>query len=630
MHNDVMDQHEKDANRLVARALLFAAGLCLVIITLTFVHLYDTPFNIMLRDFGISAALLVLPCIVLNLMRREGSWTKYFGIFTLISVLFILYSDFQIKAYVFPLMVLPLIVAAIYIDLKLVLVVAITIVAGVNLIDVHHDATIYDPVVFENGILRTVKQDPQILDDSVAIDITFALLIFTFAMLTRRTTNVLGNLVAAKDKILKHAYYDDLTRLPNRSLLKDRLHFAIEQAWNEQHSLALLSISIKRLDQVEHTSGLSVVDQLILDVSSRLMTVSGGGRTLAKMKDREFALLMPQISNEMEPIEIAKRIVTSLEEPFELAGQRIFLAAAVGIAISLDAAVSAETLIKNAHNAMLQVIRSGEGNYQLYNKDIQAATSKKIALEAELRKAIENEELLPYYQPKVKIINGEIKGAEALIRWHHPDRGLISPAEFIPLAEETDLIVPIDMLVLRKTCEHLKQWSTERAKPITVSVNVSYRDFIRHDLVGEVKNALGQYGIDPSLLELEITETIAMQNVKLVENALKQISDLGVRVSIDDFGTGYSSLQYLSRFKVNTLKIDQSFVRGISLIPDDAIIVSMVVAMAKQLGLDTVAEGVETEVQLDFLRDKGCDLAQGYYFGRPMPAEELTTKFLMN
>jgi diguanylate cyclase (GGDEF)-like protein len=425
----------------------------------------------------------------------------------------------------------------------------------------------------------------------------------------------------AEEQIRSLAYQDSLTGLPNRLLFGDRLRVAVAQAHRLGHRLAVLFLDLDRLKVINDSLGHSVGDRMIAEVGQRLRTCVREGDTVARLGGDEFTLLLPGISQAVDVAKVADKVLEVLRAPVEVDGRELYVTASLGISVYPEDGRDAETLLKNSDTAMYRAKDQGRDGYQLYTSAMNATALERLALESSLRKALAHGELVLYYQPVLDLPSGRVHGVECLLRWQHPERGLISPGEFVPLAELTGLILPMGPWTLREACRQAKAWQGGVAPDLTVSINLSARQFQQRDLAEQVGDALEEVGLLPRLLEIEITETNAMQHAESTIRTLRELKALGVRLSIDDFGTGYSSLSYLKRFPIDTLKIDQSFIRDIGTDPDDAAIATAVIAMARTLELDVVAEGVETEEQLRFLADHGCDRIQGYVFSPPVPAE---------
>jgi diguanylate cyclase (GGDEF)-like protein/PAS domain S-box-containing protein len=426
----------------------------------------------------------------------------------------------------------------------------------------------------------------------------------------------------AEEQIKNLAYHDALTGLPNRLLFNDRLSVAVAQAHRQDYRLAIFFLDVDRFKVINDSLGHSLGDRLLQGVARRLHSSVREGDTVARLGGDEFILLLPNLNRAEDVAKVAEKILDSLKLPFRLEGRELYSTASMGISLYPDDGADAETLIKNADTAMYRAKEQGRDNYQLYTPAMNATAVERLALENSLRKALVRDELELYYQPLLDLATGRVHGLEALLRWRHPERGLLAPAEFMPLAEVTGLIVPIGPWVLRTACARARAWQDLGHPHLSMAVNLSARQFQQPDLVAQVKRALEDTGLPPRCLDLEITETNAMQNAEGTINTLRELKSLGVRISIDDFGIGYSSLNYLKRFPIDTLKIDQSFVRDITTDPDDAAIATAVIALAHTLKLRVVAEGVETQEQLAFLAARHCDRMQGYLFSRPLPSQE--------
>ncbi|MGE5492651.1 MAG: putative bifunctional diguanylate cyclase/phosphodiesterase [Actinomycetota bacterium] len=415
-------------------------------------------------------------------------------------------------------------------------------------------------------------------------------------------------------------HHDQLTGLPNRMLIRERISVAVAQV-QSRGRFGVLVIGIKHFQQIIGTLGQGIGDYLLTTLAARFTECVGPNESVARLEGDEFAVILPSIQHGAEAERCAQRLLASLDEPISVAGHRLVLSAAIGIAIFPDDGKDADALLRNAGAAMGRAKQEGSNAWQLYAAEYNAYALERLSLEEDLRRALEREEFEVYYQPQVDLARGVIDGAEALIRWHRPGYGLVSPVRFIPLAEESGLIVPIGEWVLRTACAQFASWQKAGGAPMRVSVNLSARQFRHNDLTQSVCDILREKGLPPESLELEITESMLMQDVQKGGCVLKELRGLGVHFAIDDFGTGYSSLNYLKRFPISTLKIDQSFVRQIPEDNDDAAIVRAVIALGHGLNLKVVAEGVETEQQLAFMREHCCDRIQGYYYSPPVDVE---------
>jgi diguanylate cyclase (GGDEF)-like protein len=429
----------------------------------------------------------------------------------------------------------------------------------------------------------------------------------------------------AEEQIRSLAYHDTLTGLPNRLLLRDRLALAVAQAHRHPHGLAVLFLDLDRFKIINDSLGHSVGDRVIYEVAARLRTCLREGDTVARLGGDEFTLLLPDVSQAVDAAKVAHKVLDLLRLPLLIDGRELFVTASMGISLYPDDGRDAETLVKNADTAMYRAKEQGRDNYQLYTPAMNASALERLALESDLRRALAQEELVLYYQPILDLVHRRVHAVEALLRWRHPELGLISPSEFIPLAELTGIIFQMGRWVLRTACAQARAWQ-ELHPGLNVAVNLSARQFQEADLVAQVTDALADTGLEPRFLELEITESNAMQNAEATVQTLGKLRALGVGLSIDDFGTGYSSLSYLRRFPIHTLKIDRSFIRDIGSDPDDAAIASAVIALAHTLKLKVVAEGVETRPQLDFLTAAGCDRTQGFLFSPALPVDLCTER----
>jgi diguanylate cyclase (GGDEF)-like protein len=428
--------------------------------------------------------------------------------------------------------------------------------------------------------------------------------------------------VRAAVQIEHLAYYDGLTALPNRELFIDRLSLALVQAHRDGRKLAVLFLDLDRFKQINDSLGHSVGDELLRAMGRRVHEAVREGDTLARLGGDEFTLLLPGIHNASEAARIAQKLLEAVRRPFELQGRELFVTTSIGISIYPEDGVDAESLIRSADVAMYRAKEQGRDRFQLYAPAMNAQAVERMGLEHGLRKALSQEQLVIHYQPVIEVSTGRIHGTEALVRWRHPELGLVPPDDFIELAEMTGLITPMGPWILEEACGRTRAWQRGTRFYFSIAVNLSARQFQERDLVSHVKRALESTGLEARFLELEITESVAMHSAESTLRTLRELKALGVRISIDDFGTGYSSLAYLKRFPIDTLKIDQSFVSDIATNAEDSAIASAVIAMAHGLGLQVVAEGVEREEQLEFLRRQRCDYYQGYLFSRALAADE--------
>ena len=439
---------------------------------------------------------------------------------------------------------------------------------------------------------------------------------------------------ADQARILYQANYDLLTGLPNRTLLMDRLHQALRAARRNQGKVAVVFIDLDRFKAVNDLYGHVTGDELLEQVAERLRNTVRETDTIARFGGDEFVIVLQQVQGGDEVALLANRLIEVIAEPFELGGRKVTIGASLGITlfpndVSIEDPVEemGSFLLSNADMAMYQAKARGRNHFQFFEQRMQDEIKMNLSLEQDLRHALDNEELQVYYQPITDGSSGRVLSVEALLRWHHPERGMISPASFIPLAEETGLIYEIGNWVFRTACTEVQQWHREHGMMLGLSVNLSARQRDRGFSPSELKKLLQETGLEPGYLTLEITENLLLEESEAVLDWLHGLKACGVSLSVDDFGTGYSSLSYLKQFPVDALKIDQSFVRGIPEDHDDASLVKAIIAMAGSLGIGVVAEGVETEAQREFLLALGCGLMQGYRFDPPMPAEEIVRKF---
>ncbi len=418
------------------------------------------------------------------------------------------------------------------------------------------------------------------------------------------------------------AQYDQLTGLPNRTLFRDRLERAVARAKRDGHLVGVLFLDLDRFKDINDNLGHSVGDEVLIQVAARLKEQLRDIDTISRLAGDEFTFIIEGAIRVDQVTAVADKILKIFSQPMNAGASEVYVTASIGVALSVTGMETVEELLKQADIAMYDAKQEGRNNYQLYSDAIHAKSSEKMSLETKLRRALEREEFVLAYQPQLDIRSGRIVGAEALIRWQSAELGLVAPNRFIPLAEETGLIVPIGEWVLRTACRQNRAWQDAGFAPIVVAVNLSPRQFRQRDLLATMVKIMEESRLEARYLELEITETTVMHQAEEVTGMLDRLTEVGVRLSIDDFGTGYSSLSYLKRFPVHKLKIDQSFVRDITTDGDDAAIVGAIVAMARSLKLRVIAEGVETAEQLDFLRGLDCDEYQGYLFSKPIPAAD--------
>jgi diguanylate cyclase (GGDEF)-like protein len=424
----------------------------------------------------------------------------------------------------------------------------------------------------------------------------------------------------AEEVIQHQAHFDLLTDLPNRMMFQDRLTLALAHANRHRKMLAVLFVDLDRFKTIVDTLGHAMGDRLLRAVAERLSSCLEEGDTLARLGGDEFVVLLPEISRADKAVKLAHKILEVLKPSFSFSGHELHITTSIGISLYPYDGEDADTLLKNADTALYRAKEQGRNNYQLYTPAMNARAFERLALENSLRKALERKEFMVHYQPQVDLRTRAIVGTEALLRWQHPDLGVVYPSEFIPIAEETGLIVPLGEWVLRTACAQAKAWQKAGLPPVSVAVNLSARQFQQHDLVDTVSRTLKETGLDPRWLEIEITESIAMQNADYTIVILRDLKDMGMQIAMDDFGTGYSSLSYLKKFPIDSLKIDQSFVRDIPTDANDAAIANAIIVLAHSLKLKVIAEGVETPEQEAFLREHQCDRFQGFLFSNPVNA----------
>lgn len=480
-------------------------------------------------------------------------------------------------------------------------------------------------VLKPNKIEITVHQDTELITDGSG---NTARVLGTIQDITERRK--------AETRIRELAYYDNVTGLPNRVLLTEHLNQALSAAKRHERSLAILFIDLDRFKRINDTWGHTVGDELLRQVAGRLTecirecdimarsvftTKPVHGNTVARLGGDEFVVLLAELVHVEDAAIVARRIIDTLSGPFSVQQTDVYVTASIGISAYPTDGEDADVLLKQADGAMYEAKAEGRNGYHFYTARIQARAFERLSMEAGLRRALEHEQFILHYQPKVDIQAGSVVGMEALVRWESPEMGMVSPADFIPIAEENGLIIPLGEWVLDEACAQTKAWQAEGLESLCVSVNLSVAQ-LHHDLLGIVSRSLSKHALDANLLELELTESLLMDDVDANIRLLCELRAIGVRLSIDDFGTGYSSLKYLKRFPINTLKIDRSFIRDIETNEDDALIVKGAIDLAHSLRLRVVAEGVENPEQRNLLHDYGCDEIQGFYYSRPLPSDE--------
>ena len=429
----------------------------------------------------------------------------------------------------------------------------------------------------------------------------------------------------AQEQMEYQAYHDVLTGLPNRLLFRDRIGVALAHARRHRTAAAVMFLDLDQFKLVNDGLGHTVGDGLLQAVAARLVASVRAGDTVARMGGDEFTILLSDVTDSADTAVVAQKILDSISQPIIVDGHELFVTTSIGIALFPDDGADAETLLKNADRAMYRAKEEGRNNFQFTRVDATEATGGRLSLERSLHHAFERQEFVIHYQPMINLVTGDMVGAEALIRWNHPERGMMLPDDFIPIAEECGLIHPIGEWVLRTSCAQMKLWHQGGFEGLRLAVNLSPRQFQQHDLTALIERILAETGYPAELLDIEITESTAMQNAELSLAIMNRLKDMGIRISIDDFGTGYSSLSYLKRFPIDTVKIDQNFVRDLTTGSSDGAIISAVISMARALKLRVVAEGVENEQQLDFLRRENCEAVQGFLCSAPVAAHDLET-----
>ncbi|HET9112750.1 MAG TPA: EAL domain-containing protein [Burkholderiales bacterium] len=475
------------------------------------------------------------------------------------------------------------------------------------------EATQREHNVRSAGILQTQSEDQVVKLQQTAEQLLAATL----------ETKKMAEQVQLANFAMQHlAEHDALTDLPNRLLLQKRLEETIAAIGGQERQLAIFFLDLDQFKHINDSLGHVIGDQLLKSVANRLSECVDRSDTISRQGGDEFVILLQVVTQAKDAELSAKKILAALALPHHVEQLDLHITASIGISIFPDDGLDGDTLIKNADTAMYHAKATGRNNYQFFNKSMNTRAVERQSIEGGLRRALERQEFVLYYQPKINLRSRRIVGAEALIRWQHPQRGLLSPSQFITIAEDCGLILSIDRWVLRTACLQAQVWQQMRLPLFIVAVNISAPEFRAPDFLDNLKEILSSASIAPDCIELELTESILMQDAETTIATLRAISEIGVKLAVDDFGTGYSSLSYLRKFPIDTLKIDQSFVNHMISNPDDAAIVSAVIGMAKNLRLRVIAEGVETPEQFAALLGMGCDEGQGYYFGRPMTAPD--------
>jgi diguanylate cyclase (GGDEF)-like protein/PAS domain S-box-containing protein len=426
----------------------------------------------------------------------------------------------------------------------------------------------------------------------------------------------------SQERIQYLAHYDSLTGLPNRTLLADRMKIAIGNAARYSKRLALLFVDLDRFKLVNDSLGHEIGDKLLKVAAERMQSTIRHIDTISRLGGDEFIVLLSQIAAAEDAARVAEKLIAAVSEPYRIEEHELLLTASVGISIYPDSGTEANSLLRNADASMYSAKESGRNRYRFYSEDLTSRVTERLRLERDLRGAIERDEIFVVYQPQIELATRRVIGAEALMRWRHPGRGLVLPASFIPVAEDSGLILPLGEHILRESCVQARQWYDRYGFDVGVAVNISAVQFRQKDFTEVVLRVLADTGISPSCLELEVTESVVMQGVESAVEKMRILGAHGIKIAIDDFGTGYSSLSYLRQFHVDRLKIDQSFIHDLPDSTDAEAIIRAIVAMGRSLGLHVIAEGVETEVQAQFLQSIECDESQGYLYAKPMMARD--------
>jgi diguanylate cyclase (GGDEF)-like protein/PAS domain S-box-containing protein len=434
----------------------------------------------------------------------------------------------------------------------------------------------------------------------------------------------------AEERVQYLAYYDALTELPNRTLLHDRLAKALADARRQKYKIALLFLDLDGFKDINDSLGHSVGDLLLQEVADRLKKFAREQDTLARLGGDEFLIMLTHIKDIPDAAVATERLMDAMTAEFVIEGRHLNVSCSVGISIFPEHGADGETLIKNADVAMYCAKMSGRNNFRFFIEDMNAQAVERLTLENSLRRALEKRELFLVYQPQMDIVSGKIIGLEALLRWQHPELGLVPPDRFIRIAENSGLIVPIGEWVLRTACSQARKWQVEGLPAVSVAVNVSAIQFRQEDFCELIGRVLHETGLAPQYLELELTESLLLANADVMLSVVEELKAIGVTLAIDDFGTGYSNFNYLRRFQVSKLKIDRSFIQDVAVKPDDAAITTAIISMARSLNLKVIAEGVEDEAQMTFLRANQCDEIQGYYFSKPLAVDKVADKLRGN
>lgn len=457
---------------------------------------------------------------------------------------------------------------------------------------------------------------------SLLLIIVLALLGRLSWRLQQERNRVLEERIDHAQKVEYLAFHDSLTELPNRAYFSRLLIANMNRAQRYDGRLALLFLDLDRFKTINDSLGHDAGDELLREMARRLRTAVRESDIVARLGGDEFVVLLPEITDPLQAVPVAEKILVAVAKPFSLVGQEFRVTVSVGVTVFPDDGDDEQTLMKNADVAMYHAKAQGKNNFQFYSEELNSDSLERLALESSLRNALERGEFRLYYQPKRRMASGEITGMEALLRWQHPELGLVLPMQFIPLAEENGLIIPIGRWVFRTACEQNVAWQRAGYPALSMAVNLSARQFVDEHLLDDIKLALGETGMEPGLLEVEITESMVMHDMQKTVWILEKLREMGVRVAIDDFGTGYSSLSNLKQFPIDTIKIDGSFIKDVSRSTEDQGLTEAIIAVGRSLGLTVVAECVETVEQYEFLRNRSCDEFQGIYGNEPLPADE--------
>uniref|UniRef100_UPI0040559EBC putative bifunctional diguanylate cyclase/phosphodiesterase n=1 Tax=Candidatus Electrothrix sp. TaxID=2170559 RepID=UPI0040559EBC len=490
----------------------------------------------------------------------------------------------------------------------------------------HHDQAFYESMW--NSLLQKGKWSGEILDRRKNGEVyPKSLTIHAVYSKSGEIRNYIGIFtdITEKRKVEKQLkdllFYDPLTNLPNRTLFEKLLDQSLLNSQFHDKPLGLLCVDLASFTDINNTLGYKAGDDLLIQVSKRIRSGVRETDTVSRSYSDQFMVLLSEVKLKDCPVLLSRRLLRALQQPFHIAGEKIFVDACIGISLYPEDGIDTQSLVKHAHTALNVARKRGPGNYQYFHTQMREDLVHRVTIEREMHHALEHKEFILYYQPKYALATGQMAGVEALMRWQHPQKGIIAPAEFIPIAEESSLIRAIGACGLKQACCQVKIWQDQGMGVVPMAVNLSAKQFQDKGLLPLVLESLEANNLRPEELEIEITESILMENPEDAVRSLREIRKVGVQIAVDDFGTGYSSLAYLKRFPVNTLKIDQAFITDIVRDAHDKAIVSSILAMGQSLNLKVVAEGVETKEQMDLLKAMGCEEVQGYYLSKPLPPE---------